>query len=706
MGIYKTKIKIILTLILSLTCLGIFTNSTRAADVTASASRTTGAAPLSVFFNADLTASSPTERSFHDYYYTWNFGDTNAGNWGTDGKPKNEDQGPVASHVYEAPGTYNVTLEVIDPADNSHVTALEETFEITVTDPDVVFAGTNTICVSDATNNDFVGCPSGAQNIATDSLASFSTWATSGYRVLLRRGSTWNINTALVGNAQITQARIGAYGTCSSPDANGICANAPYINSTGEDVVLFNLTYKHDFVIQDLSFSAIKDIDHGVVLGGAVDMSENLFLRNKVRGFDTAISISHSRTATYLDPSVSNAIVSCDIRDFYEYALYGGGENFSFMGNQAHNSDITHVTRVWWTYKGVYAHNMVSGSSLTNTAGRAALKFHGPKSTDSQEIDLFPAKIKQVGTFEETGASGLPYSTQYAVISDNIFGSSGPWPIDIRPQDTSSDERIYDVIYERNLMTQDFGDHSVTDWSDTLRLNGYYLTARNNVIDYTYTDGDLNGAWAIYLEAFDFMPPPVGVHLYNNTIYDKGDSFPNHITAIAIDPGYTDVRIYNNYMSFADAISTKIIINDPEGIADVGNNVMTNTPYFADPDNINPLLRDFSLTSNSTEAIDQGYTVPLYDDFLGNVRNGVFDIGAYEYQAQFRGDVDGDSTTNTTDALLTLRNSLGLSMTSTAWQVSATTGDVDCNGVSNSTDALLILRYSLGLNMEATTWCE
>lgn len=82
------------------------------------------------------------------------------------------------------------------------------------------------------------------------------------------------------------------------------------------------------------------------------------------------------------------------------------------------------------------------------------------------------------------------------------------------------------------------------------------------------------------------------------------------------------------------------------------------------------------------------------------------DIGVFEYQITIRGDVDNNSITNTTDALLTLRNSLGLDMNATIWQASSTTGDVDCNGASNSTDALLILRYSLGLSMETTAWCE
>ncbi len=72
---------------------------------------------------------------------------------------------------------------------------------------------------------------------------------------------------------------------------------------------------------------------------------------------------------------------------------------------------------------------------------------------------------------------------------------------------------------------------------------------------------------------------------------------------------------------------------------------------------------------------------------------------------QYRADVDNNSQINTTDAMLTLRNSLGLDMSGTNWQSSSTTGDVNCDGNSNSTDAMLILRYSLGLDMSGTGWC-
>jgi hypothetical protein len=72
---------------------------------------------------------------------------------------------------------------------------------------------------------------------------------------------------------------------------------------------------------------------------------------------------------------------------------------------------------------------------------------------------------------------------------------------------------------------------------------------------------------------------------------------------------------------------------------------------------------------------------------------------------EIRADVDQSGGVNSTDAFLTLRNSLGLTMSSTNWQASSTTGDVNCDSNANSTDALLILRESLGLGMSGTGWC-
>jgi len=44
-------------------------------------------------------------------------------------------------------------------------------------------------------------------------------------------------------------------------------------------------------------------------------------------------------------------------------------------------------------------------------------------------------------------------------------------------------------------------------------------------------------------------------------------------------------------------------------------------------------------------------------------------------------------------------------MSSTNWITGTHTGDVNCDNTTNSADAMLILRKSLGLDMSGTGWC-
>ncbi len=218
------------------------------------------------------------------------------------------------------------------------------------------------------------------------------------------------------------------------------------------------------------------------------------------------------------------------------------------------------------------------------------------------------------------------------------------------------------------------------------------------------------------------------VKIYNNTVYSWGDDSLGAGGGIATyettNSGRTPITITNNIV-YDTRGGTFTLINPARytqvsgsnniwfskggaSTADIDSRLTTN--ILLDPQFID-IAGDYQLRSTSP-AIDQGVTGLSSKDFLSNPRpqGSGWDIGAYEYTdsrttTTTRADVDQSGTINTTDAMLTLRNSLGINMSNTNWHSSTTTGDVDCNGTSNSTDAMLILRYSLGLSMSGTNWC-
>jgi len=205
----------------------------------------------------------------------------------------------------------------------------------------------------------------------------------------------------------------------------------------------------------------------------------------------------------------------------------------------------------------------------------------------------------------------------------------------------------------------------------------------------------------------------------------------NNIITNRTEPTGYDIRVANSaisnitdidYTLFDTANSSRIYFNN--SILDVAGLKSANECQHC-PAETNPLFispSDYHLQALSP-AHNSGNIEQVYTDFfnlygidirrdLDNVfrpQGSAWDMGAYEYQESgsmvIRADVDNNSQINTTDAMLTLRNSLGLDMSGTNWQSSLTTGDVNCDGNSNSTDAMLILRYSLGLNMSGTGWC-
>ena len=575
--------------------------------ITREASRTSGTAPLSVFFTAGFSASDGTNRDFHDLHYAWDFDDAGAGTWANSGKSKETDIGAVASHVFESAGTHTVTLTVIDPSTGS--TLDTDTFSIIVTAADTTYSTTNTICINKVGDIDFAGAPTGALEVNNDDLATIiSTYNADNKRILFKRGSTWGYSGSVISLATVN-LHIGAYGTGTSPDSLGIFSNAPVFTITGTSNV-FNISNTVNFKLTDLAFNG--NATSQSVTGTGTNIQQLFLFKLKTTGFSVPLGWGHWRNSD-TDLITENSVISCDVSGANLNNMYLGGDKLSVIGNTIYNASTSHVTRVWWAHKGVIAHNDISGSSLDNTNARHGLKMHGPK------------EGTELGTFAETGNGGLPEPTRFVMVSNNIVGSSGYVPLSIGPQDASSNENVSDIIFEKNKIIAEHGDTSTTLPSKGINIEGRYHTLRNNVFDGTSTT---NNYTAIVVERRGIEDTPLGIHVYNNTIYNNGIVI-NGPVGIEINALAVDTVAANNFVSFPTATSDTLI-TDNSGTSVLTNNSMTNTPTFADPNNVTPLSRDFALGVGSS-AIDAGSSVLVYDDFDDTVRSGTFEQGAYQY---------------------------------------------------------------------------
>lgn len=591
-----------------------FTISTLA--ISGEISRNSGVAPLSVHFAATLTPSNTENEHFHDYNYTWTFGDSSSGNW-YNGDSKNTGKGPIAEHTYEMPGTYNAVLVVRDSTTGNIVSGLADSFTITVTDPETIFATTKTTCISSTSN--YTGCPSGA-NHAT-SLSALPGATDAGERVLLRRGDSWTISSSPSFPDNTGPVSIGAYGECTSPDERGICSNAPDITLTGSGTGFLVLSKKWDWRIVDLYIHGTTGTT-GIILGGGQDLRNTLVSRIKATGGSSAYILSQWRDNDN-EYIWANTVSNCWFDDFYSMVVFAGGEKNSIVGNRISNSTVSHALRVWFAYQNVIEHNLIFGGG----SGEHSLKLHGTTpigETGSVYVGTYADVLAAYG--EDLAHSGQRQLSQFIVVSDNVFGASGSWMTSIEPQNGGYYEPIYDLIYERNISLADYSDFAHDPTNIVARFSAQYASIRNNILDCTGGDTYCNG---IQIEQRGIEPVPVGLRVYNNTIYTQNTQDQDFFNGVAVHDG-SDVIIRNNYVSAPNA-AMKNTVSDSTGNATATNNVFSATPGLTDPDNANPLARDFQLTASATAAIEQGYTVPVLDDFAGSFRTAPYDIGAFEY---------------------------------------------------------------------------
>ena len=553
-----------------------------------SASRTSGVAPLCIHFSTDYSLETDDDCSFHKYDYYWDFDDSSNSEWGTTGKIKNNAKGAMAAHVYETPGDYEAVLTVRD--ENGVIGT--EIFQIRVLDSDDYYYGDKTVCINPEGDSDFSRAPSGSTKISTDDLSTITQYATEGRRLLLKRGASWSTG-GLSWPANDGPVTIGAYGDAIGQDDLGIYNNAPQVEITSGSFL--SMSNKKNYRVMDISFTALSDGSAVSAISGGSSFQQILLLRLNIVGFDSGISWSS-------ESSDQLSIVSCDISNALHYNIFAGGNRIAILGNNARDSKESHVMRIFLANNSVISHNMLSGSNLENDSGLHALKFQAPNNSESE----------------------------FTIISNNVFGSSGPWPINIGPENSVVDERVSHVIFERNRIITEYGNSSSNEVTIPLHIWARYITVRNNIFDGTGSGDNYIG---IMIEQRGIEPPPIGVRIYNNTFYRFDSSSGYYHTGIRIEDTAIGTIVKNNLVVVDGGTSELFIIDN--GINSlVSYNICDGNISFVDPDNADPLSRSFELMKSSSDAINMGYNISsVLEDFNENSRpyGQKYDIGAFEY---------------------------------------------------------------------------
>ncbi|MDO8413673.1 MAG: hypothetical protein Q7S51_07795, partial [Gallionellaceae bacterium] len=432
---------------------------------------------------------------------------------------------------------------------------------ITVTDPETIFAATNTICFSTAGN--FTGCPAGATQVTTSNFVT----ALSGYqgatrRLLFKRGETFTAATA----ASITSTGPGIIG------AFGVGA-APIVQMTGSSAIL-NLSSNatptiSDWRVMDLELDGLSQ-QASIGVQGFGGMSKVTMLRLNIHdvgeGFTFSLSTldffnsdgnpGHAGHALWDQIAIVDSSVQRVIQNPGGNGVFLSAQRFSLLGNFIDDSTLAeHIVRLPMIVQGVISNNTLSNQAPLKTI----LKLHGPTwcAAGSAVVNGL-CSTKSPGYTVGVLPSGIGGDaggyTEKVVISDNkLLSSDGTdWTVNTGPQNAQSDERLRDIIVERNW----FIPGNTT--SAALVINAARETVRNNIC-IIVNDGaclrvEMRGYGPTSVE-----PPPTDVAVYNNTFYTASAvSF----TGVRVGVGAISTVIKNNLGYAPSGTGTPTVIND------------------------------------------------------------------------------------------------------------------------------------------------
>jgi len=566
-------------------------------------SRTTGAAPLSVFFDATSTTAISTSTPFHELLYFWSFGDSTGSpvkgtTWDRGSQSaeaqcaypynscRNNATGAVAAHVFENPGTFTVTLTVSDGSNT-----VTKTQDITV----MAFSGT-TYCIHNSTPLNSGVCNGHEQATTGNANTDIANGIAAGAKqILFKRGDSFN--TGGTNSANITVAGpgiIGAYGSGAVPNITGT-------SSTAYNAI-FNITGA-DWRIMDLNLTGSgANTQYAGFLQGQYTTVLRVISTDFVYSYDSTAKDSITIQDSTVNPGHDTGI------GYYCGAYQGTTcSRIALMGNSIHLGSAVgghHDIRLQGTH-----YFVINNSDL-----------YGPN----------PTEVAAGATYNGFTVRG---DSQYGEIADNnlIYFDS-----QIQPQNNLQAEYQRDVIVERNFFT-----------SSQLIIHSSHITIRNNIFNMTGYD-KTNGEHAVEIQwPYTLSPVPVDNHIYNNTMYTSdssgGGSYYSLIRLESNTAGSgCTLTTGNNLAYIPNGTTQKLIFDESSGGCTIthlagenGNSSDTQVksvpPTWTNSSGTYSVPADFNPTCTTTYPCQQGVDVPVWIDFFGKFRATPYDMGAVNH---------------------------------------------------------------------------
>ncbi len=405
-----------------------------------------GVAPHAVHIDATgTTHQDASVDAFRDLHYEFDFGDPESGSW-PGGESKNTASGAgLAAHVYDQPGKYTVKLTVTDQSGQTASTSQS----ITVLNPDEVYDGPDTVCLSARNYRAHRQCPKGATL-----MENVDAWPVieSGKRYLLRTNNDFSGLGAL-NIGQVENTVISTYGNSGKPILEEINLQSDSGNLTGnwaEGVKLIGLNS--------------ETISHWIT-GKDILIYENT-LRSRGSGIHVARNYreyKHSGTYEGKLRLPEDLFVVGNTGLVRNGTYYAEGKTV-WMGNTIKHS-TSHNLELGQVFKAIVSNNILAGKTRTAGSSNLSIGCRGQDRVDAGE----PV------SFDDQSAS------EFVVVRNNEFNTRTDWntvnSIDYGPGSAGMKAYCIDAVFEDNEHVQGRAD----GWN-VVRAGGARISYRDNVL--------------------------------------------------------------------------------------------------------------------------------------------------------------------------------------------------------------------------------